>query len=237
MTLLIPAHNEADRVVETLQGVRSALRSLALDHAQILVIDDGSSDRTAQAAWEGGATDVIRLEVRHGKGGALNAGLRQARGQLIVTVDADLGASAVEVAKLIPPVRDGRADMTIAAFPAAGRSGGFGCVVNLARWGIRRATGQEVSAPLSGQRAMRRELLQAVGGFAEGFGVETSLTLDALRRGYRVEVVPTEMRHRALGRTAAGFLHRGRQLLDVARVLWRQRVWRGSPPRQAGQGG
>ncbi|NLC58842.1 MAG: glycosyltransferase family 2 protein [Armatimonadetes bacterium] len=226
MTLLIPARNEADRIGETLRGAWAGLRSLALGDAQVIVIDDGSSDETARAAWEGGATEVVRLEVGRGKGGALNAGLRQATGEVIVTLDADLGASASEVAKLIPPVRDDQADMTIAAFPSAGRSGGFGSVVKLARWGIRHATGQEIEAPLSGQRALRRSLLKAVGGFAEGFGVETGLTLAALRQGYRVQVVPTTMRHRALGRTPAGFLHRGRQFLDVARVLIRQRAWR-----------
>jgi len=226
LTVLIPAYNEADRIAETLDGVMAALEGAGVEGAQVLVIDDGSSDDTAAAAASRPGVEVFRLEGHRGTGGALNVGLRQARGKIIVTLDADLGASAAEMGCLLAPVFAGEAEMTIAAFPAAGRSGGLGCVVGLARWAVHRATGQDVSAPLSGQRAMTRALIDAVGGFEEGFGVETALTIEALRRGFRVRVVPTTMRHRALGRTPAGFLHRGKQLLSVARVVWRKRAWR-----------
>ena len=226
LTVLIPAYNEADRIAETLDGVMTALAGAGMEGAQVLVIDDGSSDDTAAVAASRPGIEVFRLEGNRGKGGALNVGLRQARGEIIVTLDADLGASAAEMGCLLAPVMAGETEMTIAAFPAAGRSGGFGCVVGLARWAVRQATGQEISAPLSGQRALTRGLINAVGGFEEGFGVETALTIEALRRGFRVRVVPTTMRHRALGRTPAGFLHRGRQLLSVALVVWRKRAWR-----------
>lgn len=225
LSVLIPAHNEADRIAETLEGVASALAAAGAADAQILVIDDGSSDDTSAAARRPGV-EVIRLDPNRGKGGALNAGLGRVRGGILVTLDADLGASVSEMGALLAPVRAGEADMAIASFPAAGRGGGLGCVVGLARWAIRRATGHDVAAPLSGQRAMTRALIDAVGGFEEGFGVETALTLDALRRGFRIVVVPTTMQHRALGRTPAGFLHRGKQLLHVARVVWRKRAWR-----------
>jgi glucosyl-3-phosphoglycerate synthase len=54
--------------------------------------------------------------------------------------------------------------------------------------------------------------------FARGFGMETAMDIDALRAGLTVEEVELELEHRATGRTAAGFLHRARQLADIARV-------------------
>lgn len=225
ISALIPARNEADRVGATVRAVRAALAALPAPDSEVIVVDDGSTDATAQLAGAAGAR-VVRRERNSGKGAALNAGLRECRGEIILTIDADLGESASEAGKLAAPVLAGQADMTVAVLPAAGKSGGFGTVVRLARWGIRRATGQEVAAPLSGQRAIRREVLDALGGFEEGFGVETGLTLDALRRGYRVVDVPAAIEHRALGRTARGFAHRAKQLLHVARVLWRKRAWR-----------
>ena len=82
--------------------------------------------------------------------------------------------------------------------------------------------GVAVAAPLSGQRAMRRDVLDAVGDLAGGFGVEVGLTIDAAQAGFRVMEVPVAMRHRETGRDVAGFLHRGRQLVHVARALARR---------------
>jgi hypothetical protein len=66
---------------------------------------------------------------------------------------------------------------------------------------------------------MRRAVWEAVGGPESGFGAETGFNIDALRRGFRVLEVPTQMAHAATGRDLRGFLHRGRQLVAVARVL------------------
>ena len=140
VTVLIPARNEADRIAETLGGVALALQSAGMPVARILVIDDGSTDGTGDVARRAGA-EVLRLDPNRGKGGALNAGLERAGGDLLVMLDADLGSSAAEMGKLLGPVVAGDADMTIAAFPAAGRSGGLGLVVGLSRWAVRRATG------------------------------------------------------------------------------------------------
>jgi glycosyltransferase involved in cell wall biosynthesis len=225
ISILIPACNEADRLGETLRALDAALQEAAITDREILVIDDGSTDATAEVARAAGCAGVLSLQPNRGKGGALNAGLVQTRGEVILTLDADLGASAAEAPKLLAPVLAGEAEMSIALFPSAGKSGGFGAVVKLARWAIFRATGEKVAAPLSGQRAIRRELLEAVDGFAEGFSVETALTLDALRRGFRVVSVPTQMQHRALGRTLRGFLHRAKQFAHVARVVWQKRAW------------
>jgi glycosyltransferase involved in cell wall biosynthesis len=221
VTVLIPALNEAPTIAATVEAVRA---TGLVD--EVVVIDDASTDGTGRLAEEAGAR-VVRRAAPGGKGGALNAGLAEAAGEIIVVVDGDTGASAGEVRHLIAPILAGEADLTIARFPPAGRRGGFGLVKGLARWGIRRFTGWEMQSPLSGQRGMRREVLEALGGFASGFGVEVGLTIDAARRGFRVREVPVRMTHRETGRDLAGFLHRGRQFLDVARELWRRAGGRG----------
>jgi hypothetical protein len=96
--------------------------------------------------------------------------------------------------------------------------GGFGFAVGFSRWAIGRRTGHEPNAPISGQRALKPELLRAVVPFAPGFGMETAMTIDALRAGFRLVEVELDLEHRATGRSLRGFLHRFRQLLSFVRV-------------------
>ena len=76
-----------------------------------------------------------------------------------------------------------------------------------------------MKAPLSGQRALKREIIQRMGGFDPGFGVETGLTIDAFKMGYTVEEVPVEISHRTTGKSVKGFIHRGKQFKDIFRAL------------------
>ena len=153
----------------------------------------------------------------------MNAGIRASEGRILLLLDADLGRSACEVDKLLFPVLADEADMTIASFPIIpGAGGGFGLAVGLARRGILRLTGQKLDSPLSGQRGLRREVLERVGGIAPGFGAEVALTIDAIRAGFRVMEVPTTMTHRVTGRDWKGIRHRARQFRDIARALVRR---------------
>jgi hypothetical protein len=224
---LIPAHDEADRIAATVTAARSVPGV-----TRVFVIDDASGDGTGQAALAAGA-EVLRLHTNVGKGAALDEGLARVRGDadVLLMLDGDLGASASQGALLLAPVLAGTADMTVAAFPRPAKKAGFGLVKGLARFGIRAFGGPAgrtfpATAPLSGQRAMSRECWQRVTPFAFGYGVEVALTVRALRAGLRVVEVATTMEHHATGRDAAGFAHRGRQFLHVARSLLRLAVER-----------
>jgi glycosyltransferase involved in cell wall biosynthesis len=169
---------------------------------------------------------VLTLPRNRGKGHALTTGFAQARGQLLMMLDADTGESAAAAALLLEPVLAGAADMTVGVLPVpVGHRGGFGLVKSLARWGMLRAGGTPLRAPLSGQRVLTRDAWQRIGRLDAGFGIEMGLNLDAARRGLRVQEVPVEMHHRLTGRSWAGFRHRGRQLRDVALAILR-RSWR-----------
>ncbi|NCO36065.1 MAG: hypothetical protein AUJ92_00955 [Armatimonadetes bacterium CG2_30_59_28] len=214
ISAIIPAYNEATRIGATL----SALTPLVLIFESI-VIDDGSSDDTTSVAEHHGASRVLRLERNSGKGAALNEGLKHATGDILLFLDADLGETAGEAIRLLTPVVGGKADMTIAVLPRPAKKGGMGFVVRAARDGIERATGRRFESPLSGQRALTRELMNSIGQVEERFGVEVALTIDALRVGARVLEVPAAFRHRETGRDLRSFVHRWRQWRDVKKAV------------------
>jgi len=230
VSALIPAYNEGDVIGDTVRAVLSIPGV-----AEVVVGDDGSTDDTAEAAGSAGAHLIISLKRNVGKGGVLNTISKQAAGEVFLLLDADLGRSAAEGGKLLAPVLKGDADMTVAVLSGAERvstdfgsprlahrSQGFGLVVGTARLGIRVLTGEWVTAPLAGPRAVRRDIVERAGGFEPRFGVEVALTIDALRMGCRVIEVPVHMVHRVSRRDLRGFLHRGGQMVDVVRTLGRK---------------
>ena len=219
--MIIPAKNEADRIAAT---VKAAHELPGAD--LVVVVDDGSSDGTGRAARDAGAR-VVRHSRNRGKGAAMESGAEAVRllddgrdqPRHLLFLDADLGETAAEAAPLVAPVRAGDADMTIAVFTTTVKLGGHGFVVRLSRDGIRRATGWEATAPLNGQRCLTRAAFDAALPLAAGFGVETALTIDLLRQGFRVTEVEVPLAHRATGTDWRAQLHRGRQFRDVARAL------------------
>ncbi|GAA2876159.1 hypothetical protein GCM10010517_37270 [Streptosporangium fragile] len=220
---IIPAKNEEERIAAT---VAAALTLPGVD--LVVVVDDGSTDRTGREAKAAGAR-VVRHSRNRGKAAAMESGAEAVRvldgddPRHLLFLDADLGETARTAAPLIEPVAAGEADMTIAVFVTRVKLGGHGFVVRLAREGVERATGWTPTQPLNGQRCLTRAAFQAALPLARGFGVETGLTIDLLRKGFRVREVPVEMAHRATGTDWRAQLHRARQFRDVARALLARR--------------
>lgn len=212
---VVPAKDAAGTVGATV----SALAAVP-GVTDVLVVDDGSTDATADAARRAGAW-ILHLPENRGKGGAVAAAVAATpETDVYLLVDADTGATASATATLLEPVMAGRADMTVGVLPSAAGRGGFGLVRRLAGAGIRAGTaGFTPRAPLSGQRAVRGSLLRSF-VLAPRFGLEVGLTVDAVTAGARVVEMPVEMEHRHTGRTVAGFAHRARQGVDATRALW-----------------
>jgi glycosyltransferase involved in cell wall biosynthesis len=219
--IIVTAYNEADRIGATLDALASAFPG-----AHVLLADDGSTDATASIAAGLGA-QVAGGRRMLGKGEAATLAAREALGDararqveqqaVFVLCDGDLGSSAGALSALADAIAGGDGDLAVAAFSRR-LGGGVGLALGFARWAIRRRCGLRAVAPISGQRAMSSAVLADVLPFAHGFGMEVGMTIDAVRRGYRLVEIELDLEHRATGRTLAGFAHRARQLLDFARV-------------------
>lgn len=214
--MLIAARNEADVIGTTLESLKRSFPG-----ASLWVADDASRDGTGDIAMASGAK-LIRRGRSHGKGGNMTACAEAMLSapdlpETVLLCDADLGDSAGELGRLVEAVDSGGCDLAVATF-ARRVGGGFGVALRFSGWVIEKRCGATPEAPISGQRAMRIAVLRAVLPFAPAYGMETGMTIDAVRAGFRLEEYELELAHRATGRTLGGFVHRFRQLVDFARV-------------------
>lgn len=204
VTAIIPAYNEEERIGKVLEAVKEAE---LVD--RIVVIDDGSRDNTAQVAINMGV-EVIKNSENMGKGGALYKGVRNCFSEIILFIDADLvGLKPEHVDDLVRPVLSGDWDMTVGIF-ANGRF-----ATDLA---------QKVAPFLSGQRAIRREILEGISGIEiSRYGVEVALTRYVHRHHVRIkEVVLKDVSHvmkeEKMG-FVRGFTERLRMYWDIVKAL------------------
>lgn len=160
LVIQIPCFNEETHLPETVAALPRSLPGF--DTIEILVIDDGSSDRTAEVARQVGATYLLRLPVHLGLAQAFSSGLDAALklgADVIVNTDADHQYPGEEIAKLVAPIVDGRADMVIGD-RAPHQSSHFGTVKRalqrLGSWAVRRLSGTTVPDAASGFRAFSR---------------------------------------------------------------------------------
>lgn len=228
LAVIVAARNEAECIGKTLAALRSTFPD-----ASVWVADDASRDGTQALAMAGGAQVVSRGRP-HGKGGNVTATAEAVLSaeplpDLVLVCDGDLGASAGQLGALVEAVRRGECDLAVAGFSRR-VGGGFGIALGFARWAIRRLCGFEAGAPISGQRAMRLDVLRGTLPFAAGFGMEIGMTVDAVRAGYSVQEYDLDLKHRATGRDLKGFLHRAGQLRDFARVYVSRLVRRHQGP-------
>jgi len=213
---VVAARNEADRIAATIAALREGIPAI-----EPWVADDASEDGTRDAALAAGAT-VIGRNAPHGKGGNMTAACTAALEGLpddatVLLCDGDLAETAGRLGPLVDAVESGELDLAVAAFERK-VGGGLGLAKGYAQRTIRRLSGFEATAPISGQRAMSAAVLREVLPFAPRYGMEIGMTVDAVRAGRTVGEVELDLAHRATGRTLRGFLHRGRQLRDFLAV-------------------
>jgi glycosyltransferase involved in cell wall biosynthesis len=212
---LIAARNGSATIASTVTAIKGSVD-------EVIVVDDGSADQTADEAIMAGAR-VLRSTAHRGKGSALEGALtRLAPADVYLFADADLGASAEGLGALVDTVISGEADMAIAVFPP-GQGGGFGLVKRTATAAVRALSGFRPREPLSGQRALSWRCLEACRPLAGGYGVETAMLIDASRAGMRiVEMDLPWLTHRATSRDIHGFAHRARQGVDITLAVLRR---------------
>ena len=203
--IVIPAFNEQ----ETIGGV---VRDLA-PTAPVIVVDDASTDGTAEAATTAGAI-VVRLGGNCGYGHAVDAGFREAvaRGfRYVVTADGDGQHDAGEVSEFVRIVSDGEAELAIGIRPHT-----LHFVERICAWYARAAFG--VRDPLCGLKAYDLRFYEDYGGFDQRRSVGTELMTFALRRGARWTQRPITLHERRDG--TSRFYTGLRANVHILRSLW-----------------
>lgn len=169
---IIPAYNEEKTIGSVIQTLQD---SILID--RIIVVSDGSEDGTVEEASRFSGIEVIELPINTGKGGALKAGLDYCKDDVIIILDADLiGLTPAHVESLLLPVINNKAMMTVGIFEKG-----------------RMATdiAQKMAPFLSGQRALRREILENISDLdLSRFGFEMALHQHVENNDMIVEKVP-----------------------------------------------
>ncbi len=204
VTALIPAYNEEDRIGSVLEAVKN---SCMVD--EIIVVDDGSRDKTAEVAEKMGVKVIIN-DKNMGKGGALCKGLENCQSEVILFLDADLcGFKPQDADRLVQPVLSGEWDMTVGIF-TNGR--------------LATDIAQKMAPFLSGQRAIKRHVLRQISGLEiSRYGVEVALTRYVKKNKIRLKEVHLEdvshiMKEEKLG-LIRGFSERLKMYWDIVKAL------------------
>lgn len=224
--IIIPAYNEEKTLEETLKALKELPPLM-----DILVVDDGSWDRTGDIAREQGV-ELITLDKNYGKGRALKEGIVHLQNPIIVFLDADVGETAKEITKLVEPLLEDRAEVTIGSIAYTPGKGGLGLVKGLSRHAFKSLTGIECASLLSGQRAFKSHGLDHSFFDYRRYGIEFGMTVDLVQSNLRILEVPIDIRHRVTGRDYAGFKHRGKQFWDILMVILQKKI-KGFYPRRA----
>jgi dolichol-phosphate mannosyltransferase len=234
LSIVIPAYNEEDNVPLLADELRRELGARGIGAFEVIFVDDGSSDKTAQQVRAEVARDperfrLVRLERNCGESAAMEAGLRRARADILVTMDCDLQNAPGDIPALIEPVRKG--DTDCACGWRSDRMHGdtsWRLVQSRIANGIRNAlSGDDIRDAGCTFRAFRRECVVRIKIFR---GMHRFLPTLMKLEGYRVLEVPVRNRSRAHGVSKYGMWNRAfAAFYDLLAVRWmRSRVvrWR-----------
>lgn len=199
LIVMIPAFNEEKTIGSVIKEIPREVEGF--DEVEILVIDDGSTDRTVEVAREAGADYVVSHKKNLGLANAFKTGLETALklgADVIVNIDADGQYNAKEIPKLVKPILEGEADIVIGDrqidrldhMPRAKKIGN-----KIATWVTRRLSGLPVKDAQSGFRAFSREAAMRMNLLGDYTYVQETI-IQAANKNLRIEWVPVEFRKR-----------------------------------------
>jgi glycosyltransferase involved in cell wall biosynthesis len=208
LSIVVPAYNEGGRLGKSLRTIVSYLNDNAPE-SELIVVDDGSTDNTAEAARqelaETGAvyTSVISYQSNLGKGRAVRLGLLASRSNIALFMDADLSTPITETPKLVEPIERGECDLafgsraldrSLIGVHQPWRREQGGRVFNLA---VRLATGLPFWDTQCGFKAFRMNVCRPLieGATIDRFGFDVELLYVAYRAGLRLKEIPVRWDH------------------------------------------
>lgn len=198
VAVLIPCYNEAVTIGKVIDDFKRVLPD-----ADIYVYDNNSKDDTAAIAEDHGA--IVRTEPRQGKGNVVRQMFREIDADYYIMVDGDDTYPAEAAPRLLEPLMNDTADMTVGDRLSNGTYGeendrafhGFGN--NLVRWLIKVIYGYAFDDVMTGYRAFNRIFVKTMPILSEGFQIETELSIHAVDKRFRIADVPIEYRDRPEG--------------------------------------
>ena len=203
LSIVVPDYNEEHTIGDIIDRLKATLQKNGLK-SEIIVIDDHSRDRSAEISFNKHAK-VYSLKQHMGKGFALRAGFRKAKGEIIVTIDSDGSNRPEELPILLKPILQGKADLVIGSrfsgnAPTSGKR--FNAAgVRIFNLMIRILTGASVSDSQSGYRAMKSEVLEDLRLKSGTYEIESEMLVKIARRGFRVREVPVSFEQRTYGKS------------------------------------
>jgi len=183
ISIIIPAHNEAETIGDIIQRIRRVNPDW-----EILVVDDGSSDKTAEVSVGAGA-QVLKHPYNIGMGGAIKNAVRRVKGDIFVLVDGDGQHPPEEIPKLLENLKDH--DMVVGIREMADQLSHRAFGNRVFNWVANRLSGHKIPDLTSGFRAIRKEyFLEFIHLLPNGYSSATTLTLAMLKAGLFVRFVP-----------------------------------------------
>jgi len=213
-SIVIPAYNEGGSIGSVLSQLKGELDAMERMY-EILVVSDGSTDQTAdEVAAVGGPVRLAEHPYNMGNGAAIKTGIRQARGKVLICLDADGQHSPADIARFLTECE--RFDMVVGARSSASQAGWHRSIANkIYNAFASYVTGRQIDDLTSGYRAMRRSVaLHFVGLLPNGFSYPTTITLCMLRAGFSVAYIPIEAAKR-VGKSKIRILSDGPKFLLV----------------------
>ena len=198
LSCIIPCYNEAVTIGKVVDDFKRVLPD-----ADIYVYDNNSKDDTAAIAEDHGA--IVRTEPRQGKGNVVRQMFREIDADYYIMVDGDDTYPAEAAPRLLEPLMNDTADMTVGDRLSNGTYGeendrafhGFGN--NLVRWLIKVIYGYAFDDVMTGYRAFNRIFVKTMPVLSEGFQIETELSIHAVDKRFRITDVPIDYRDRPEG--------------------------------------
>ena len=229
VSVVIPAFNEENNIGDVLFRTHETLNALKLPF-EILVVDDGSEDNTAQLAQRYKAT-TLRNGKNQGKGHALSRGIKHARGDIIVTMDADGSHRPEDLLKLLTPIKNGADIVFGSRFMQAYEKNATkklhilgNKLFNLL---IQIITRKKITDSQTGYRAYKRTLLKDIEITSKGYEVDTELAMKCLSNGCHVQEEPIYYESRKNGHSHLNPLFDGFKILKtilVSRIATGKRI-------------
>lgn len=195
VSIVIPAYHEENAIVETIEQVRDVMGASAYDY-ELIIVDDGSEDKTGERARATGARVVTHTENR-GYGASLKDGIRSAKGDWIVITDADGTYPNDRIPDLLREA--GEYDMVVGA--RTGEAAKIPLIRRPAKWLLAKLANYLAETRIpdynSGLRVFRKDLaMRFFKILPSGFSFTTTITLSSLCHGYRVKYTPIDYYHR-----------------------------------------